>query len=200
MIYRIFTDGGVNNKGEGACAAQISGSGIERKIKILSYFLDAKPQEAELCAAIMSLSLIQAAVCYEGSPQPVVEIVSDSDLLCKSLPSATALPKNSNLRGLLRSLEIHSQGLCVRASCIQAHSGIHENEACDRACRWALNKGPELLQKGHNYVGMSASGYDAWCLLDFREIFRSLLRGEPMIGDPLAAQFMEAGLLERFAA
>jgi hypothetical protein len=54
------------------------------------------------------------------------------------------------------------------------HSGISQNEACDKACRWASQDGEKLLGRfGEGPIGRQAelNPEHAWILIDLRNIF-----------------------------
>jgi ribonuclease HI len=152
---RIWTDGCVSDGGNCALASLVKI--VNRVFKTICSIHDLTPFEAELFAIVLGIES-----CRFSSQSTLFGAVlhTDCESLIKQLqaPETKKAARVNELRGLAGGL-----GISVRQ--VRAHADSRENNACDRAARWACANNGKFAHKTRVGKLAKTSPDEAWLYL-----------------------------------
>ena len=182
----LISDGGCTKDGIATCACIIRAPHERRKLKLLAYLGDADNTEAELAGGLLGFSFL-----HLQTPSSVLWVCDHKATLDGAQTYAAQWQRNNwrnasnesiSHRGMWQMFLKFSADWQVTVRHVLGHSGHRDQEACDRACRWGLEKGIFLLGKyGEGPQGTLAARSPelAWHLIDARGFLDGLRRAEP---------------------
>ncbi len=181
--FQLWTDGSVSANKNASAACIVKEINLKTRLKVVGLINQCPPSEAELLGGILGLTII-TQLCPKGA---------QVEWHCDNLPvlqGATVYlekwqkhnwTKNDNSKVnsklLWETFTILTKDIDLRAEHSPGHSGIPENETCDKACRWVSQDGEKLLKKfGESRIGRQAilNPQQAWTLFDLREIIKEV--------------------------
>lgn len=185
----MFSDGGSQQSGA-ACACVIRMP--QRNYKFVGYLGSATNVEAEIMGGLLGLSALYNLACQNNKlrviwhcdNKTVLDIASTH--LTKWIKQGwqTNAKEAAKHQGLWRSYLQLVAPFDISYQHVFSHQHVRFNEACDRACRWAIATAESKLQKNGNcHIGKNSihNPAQAWYLLDLRDQLSQLRQFSPSL-------------------
>jgi ribonuclease HI len=182
----IFSDGGSDSSGHAgaACIVEVG----SQAFRFIAYLGKATNNEGEIFAGLIGFIFLNCLAEQKGSAVKKIRWIADSQYVLQSATGyifnwqrngwKTASKEPVKNQGLWRTYLAVSKPFSVVPEHVKGHSGHLENEACDRAVRFAREEGASTRTNGLVKVELPCDPpFDEWLFFDGRPALE-LLRGE----------------------
>ena len=154
----VYTDGGVGPAGFGAAAAVSNMGGIRKKL--VAFLGEVSIHDAEIFAGLLGIALVT------GENPALIRWCCDSTACEATARGSDVSPISSVVRGAAGNAPIE-----IVAPDKSPNPKLHRS--CHRACVWAYEKHPRLLEGPIGLIG-ERNPSNAWLYLNLRAEWRML--------------------------